>query len=44
MNKLLLLAFFLTASVAFLSLRNRKVKFEVEFELEPGDETEGEDD
>jgi len=40
MNKLLLLALLLTACVAFLSLRKRKVKFEVEFELEPGDETE----
>lgn len=38
MNKLLLLAFLLTATVAFLSLKNRKVKFEVEFEVEPKEE------
>lgn len=44
MNKLLLLAFLLATTAAFLSLRNRKIKFEVEFELEPGDETEGDDD
>ncbi|HXH22820.1 MAG TPA: hypothetical protein VNN10_12410 [Dehalococcoidia bacterium] len=42
MNKLLLLAFLLAATVAFLSLRKRKVKFEIEFEMEPGDETEEE--
>jgi hypothetical protein len=39
MNKLLFLAFLVALSVAFLSLRKRKVKFEIEFEMEPGDET-----
>jgi hypothetical protein len=43
LNRLLLLAFLVAASIAFLSLRNRKVKFEVEFELEPQAEG-GEDD
>jgi hypothetical protein len=40
MNRLLLLAFLLALTVAFLSLRKRRVKFEIEFEMEPGDETE----
>jgi len=39
MNKLLLLAFLLVTAVAIVSLRKRRVKFEVEFEMEPGDET-----
>lgn len=35
MNRLLLLAFLIVSAIALLSLRERKVKFEVEFEMEP---------
>jgi len=37
MNKLLLLALILVGTLAFLSLRQKKVKFEIEFEMEPKD-------
>jgi len=40
MNRLLLLAFLMVTAVAFLSLRKRRVKFEVEFEMEPREESE----
>lgn len=43
MNKLLLLALILVGTLAFLSLRQKKLKFEIEFEMEPKD-AEGEAD
>jgi hypothetical protein len=42
MNRVLLLAFLAVTAIALLSLRKRRVKFEVEFEMEPGDETDEE--
>lgn len=40
MNKLLFLCFLVVSAIAFLSLRRQKVKFEVEFEMEPKDGSE----
>jgi hypothetical protein len=37
LNKLLLLALLVTGTLAFLSIRQKRVKFEIEFEMEPKD-------